>query len=441
MTFLLLLSAAVLAATCAYTITAAETAFTYLPHQEAQELAFKRPHTRLARVLEHATGGESERYTHPLRLARILSTTIASLTTMLAILELIDQHSVAAVLTLGVVSLAGYPLLSVGARATGRNRSVAVLKMLAAPTYYTALLLGPITRALDVLVRVFSPRRTPAAPEGVFAQEELREFLDRASEAETIEGDEAQIVQSVFEMDDTRIRSIMVPRTDMLTIEANETLKNATTLFLRSGYSRMPVIGESTDDILGILYLKDAVRARLATADSAHGGEEPTIVSLMRPAHFEPESKPALDLLRRMQRESTHVAIVVDEYGGTAGMITLEDIIEELVGDISDEYDNEKPDYALQEDGSFKVSARLGVEQLGEIFGINLEDEEVDTVGGLLAKNLGKVPIVGAEVTVNGIHIRAVSAGGRRHQIDTLLVWAQPPHEPEQNHSHEETDD
>ena len=288
MTFLLLLSAAVLAATCAYTITAAETAFTYLPHQEAQELALKRPHTRLARVLEHATGGESERYTHPLRLARILSTAIASLTTMLAILELIDQHSVAAVLTLGVVSLVGYPLLSVGARATGRNRSVAVLKMLAAPTYYTALLLGPITRALDVLVRVFSPRRTPAAPEGVFAQEELREFLDRASEAETIEGDEAQIVQSVFEMDDTRIRSIMVPRTDMLTIEANETLKNATTLFLRSGYSRMPVIGESTDDILGILYLKDAVRARLATADSAHGGEEPTIISLMRPAHFEP---------------------------------------------------------------------------------------------------------------------------------------------------------
>ena len=249
------------------------------------------------------------------------------------------------------------------------------------------------------------------------------------------------MVQSVFEMDDTRIRSIMVPRTDMLTIEAGETLKNATTLFLRSGYSRMPVIGESTDDILGILYLKDAVRARLATADSAHGGEEPTIISLMRPAHFEPESKPALDLLRRMQRESTHVAIVVDEYGGTAGMITLEDIIEELVGDIADEYDNEKPDYALQEDGSFKVSARLGVEQLGEIFGINLEDEEVDTVGGLLAKNLGKVPIVGAEVTVNGIHIRAISAGGRRHQIDTLLVWAQPPHEPEQNHSHEETDE
>lgn len=164
MTFLLLLSAAVLAATCAYTITAAETAFTYLPHQEAQELALKRPHTRLARVLEHATGGESERYTHPLRLARILSTAIASLTTMLAILELIDQHSVAAVLTLGVVSLVGYPLLSVGARATGRNRSVAVLKMLAAPTYYTALLLGPITRALDVLVRVFSPRRTPAHP-------------------------------------------------------------------------------------------------------------------------------------------------------------------------------------------------------------------------------------------------------------------------------------
>ena len=231
----------------------------------------------------------------------------------------------------------------------------------------------------------------------------------------------------------------MVPRTDMLTVEANESIENALSLFLRSGYSRMPVIGESNDDVLGILYLKDCMQAHLA--HSRGDAPEPSIISLMREARFEPESKKVMDLLRQMQRESTHVAVVVDEYGGTAGMVTLEDLIEELVGDISDEYDNEKPEYSLQEDGSFKVSARLSVEDLGEIFGIDLDDEDVDTVGGLLAKHLGKVPIVGSEVTVEGITIRAIGSSGRRHQVDMLRVYRQEsqPHLGEESNSPEGT--
>ena len=139
----------------------------------------------------------------------------------------------------------------------------------------------------------------------------------------------------------------------------------------------------------------------------------------MRPARFEPETKRAMDLLRDMQRESTHVAIVVDEYGGTAGLVTLEDLIEELVGDISDEYDHERPEYTLNDDGTFRLSARLGIDELGEIFGIDLEDEDVDTVGGLLAKHLGMVPIVGSgDWRLTAFHIRAIGSSGRRHQVD-----------------------
>ena len=146
----------------------------------------------------------------------------------------------------------------------------------------------------------------------------------------------------------------------------------------------------------------------------------------MRPVRYEPESKRVMDLLKEMQRESTHVAVVVDEYGGTAGLVTLEDLIEELVGDISDEYDNEKPEITLQEDGTFKISSRLSIWELGELFGLELDDEDVDTVGGLLAKHLGRVPIIGSEVVVEGIHIKAIGSRGRRNKIGTLSVWADP---------------
>ena len=241
------------------------------------------------------------------------------------------------------------------------------------------------------------------------------------------------MVQSVFEMDDTRIRSLMVPRTDMLTASRDTPLREALSLFLRSGYSRMPVIGDSSDEILGVLYLKDAMRAFILHGEAPEGTALPTVVELMRPARFEPESKRAMDLLREMQRESTHVAIIVDEYGGTAGLITLEDLIEELVGDISDEYDRESPDYTLNDDGTFRLSARLGIDELGEIFGRELDDEDVDTVGGLLAKHLGMVPIVGSEIEIDGIHIRAIGSSGRRHQVDMLQAWYEPPRDEQQN--------
>lgn len=411
----------------------AETAFTYLPHNEAEEAVEAHPDTLGARVLQRTLDGDSEAYTHPLRLTRLIAAAAAVLATMTFLLNLVEVHALAIVLTLVIVALVGYPILHVLARTLGRNRPVASIRVLARPVHYLSVLLSPATGLLDHLSTRIAPAREAEAPAGVFEEEELREFLERASDAETIEDDEAQMVQSVFEMDDLRIRSLMVPRTDMLTVGRDVPLREALSLFLRSGYSRMPVIGDSSDEILGILYLKDSMRTYILHSEAPEGTPMPTLVEIMRPARFEPETKRAMDLLRDMQRESTHVAVVVDEYGGTAGLITLEDLIEELVGDISDEYDHERPEYTLNEDGTFRLSARLGIDELGEIFGIDLEDEDVDTVGGLLAKHLGMVPIVGSEATIHGIHIRAIGSSGRRHQVDMLQAWYEPPREDEED--------
>ena len=419
----------------------AETAFTYLPHNEAEEAVEAHPDTLGARVLQRTLDGDSEVYTHPLRLTRLIAAAAAVLATMTFLLNLVEVHALATVLTLVIVALVGYPILHVLARALGRNRPVASVRVLARPVHYLSILLSPATGLLDYLSTRIAPAREAEAPAGVFEEEELREFLERASDAETIEDDEAQMVQSVFEMDDLRIRSLMVPRTDMLTVGRDVPLREALSLFLRSGYSRMPVIGDSSDEILGILYLKDSMRAYILHSEAPEDTPMPTLVEIMRPARFEPETKRAMDLLRDMQRESTHVAVVVDEYGGTAGLITLEDLIEELVGDISDEYDHERPEYTLNEDGTFRLSARLGIDELGEIFGIDLEDEDVDTVGGLLAKHLGMVPIVGSEATIHGIHIRAIGSSGRRHQVDMLQAWYEPPRDDEEGQGREETGD
>lgn len=215
----------------------------------------------------------------------------------------------------------------------------------------------------------------------------------------------------------------MVPRTDMVSIETGSTLKQAMSLFLRSGYSRIPVIGDSADDIIGILYLKDVV-AQL------HGPDErdsDPVDGVCRAVRYVPESKPVSDFLQELQRESTHVAIVIDEYGGTAGLVTLEDLIEEIVGEIVDEYDSEVPELEQLGNGEYRISSRMGIDDLGEIFHVDLEDDEVDTVGGLLAKTLGRVPIVGSEVTVGSIGLRAERVEGRRNRVSHIIVWKREP--------------
>ncbi len=227
------------------------------------------------------------------------------------------------------------------------------------------------------------------------------------------------MIHSVFELGDTIVREVMVPRTDMVFVERGKNLRQALSLALRSGFSRIPVVGENLDDVVGIAYLKDIVTR---SYEHREGESVETVDSVMRPATFVPESKPIDELLREMQARQTHVAIVIDEYGGTAGLVTIEDILEEIVGEIADEYDREQPPVEWLGADEARVTARLPVEELAELFDVSIEAEDVETVGGLLAQRLGRVPIPGAVGTVAGLRLTAESLAGRRNRIGTVRV-------------------
>ena len=296
--------------------------------------------------------------------------------------------------------------------------------------------LGPVAQLMILLGNALTPGR--GFSDGPFASEaELRDLVDIAEAHEVIEARESKMIHSVFELGDTLVKEVMVPRTDMVWIPSDRTLRQLLSLALRSGFSRIPVVGDGgIDDVLGVVYLKDVMR-RVYDYPDAERSE--TVGDLMRPASFVPDSKPASELLRDMQLRHSHLVIVIDEFGGTAGLCTMEDIVEEIVGEIVDEYDHEIPAIAeLPEPGHYRVSSRLPVDELGELFGIPLQDEEVDTVGGLMAKLLNVVPIPGSSVTYEGIEMVADRAVGRRHQIGTVLVRLSPE-EPQENK--EETDD
>jgi CBS domain containing-hemolysin-like protein len=219
-------------------------------------------------------------------------------------------------------------------------------------------------------------------------------------------------------------REVMVPRTEIVWIEQNKSVRQAVALGLRSGFSRIPVIGDSVDDIVGVAHIKDLV-AR--TVGGIQGAEQQggTVGEVMRPATFVPDSKPLTALLKEMQISHNHMAIVVDEYGGTAGLLTIEDILEEIVGEITDESDTEQlPPVEHLDDGTVRVISRLPVIDLGELFAVELEDTDVETVGGLLAQRLGRVPVPGTEAEVAGLRLRAEGGNDRRGRlrITTVIV-------------------
>ena len=236
-----------------------------------------------------------------------------------------------------------------------------------------------------------------------------------------IEDEERQMIHSVFELGDTFAREVMVPRTEIIFIERAKTLRQAMSLGLRSGFSRIPVIGESADDVVGIIYLKDVMRRVFDRRDAE---QSETVESLMRPAFFVPDSKEADELLRDMQAARVHMAIVVDEYGGTAGLVTIEDILEEIVGEIDDEYDTAAPEVVTLSDDAFRVSARMHVDDFADLVDIDIEGDEegVDTILGLMAKRLGRVPIPGAAVEIDGWSLIAEQGAGRRNRIGTVLA-------------------
>jgi CBS domain containing-hemolysin-like protein len=309
-------------------------------------------------------------------------------------------------------------LVGVGPRTLGRQHAYGIALHTAGLVKLLGRVLGPIATLLIVIGNAITPGR--GFRDGPFSSEvELRELVDMAEQRGVVEHGEREMIQSVFALGDTIAREVMVPRTDVVWIEHTKTVPQALALALRSGFSRLPVTGESADDVLGVAYLKDLARR----AQDAERARTTRVEEVMRVASYVPESKPVDELLREMQAARTHIAIVIDEYGGTAGLVTIEDILEEIVGEITDEYDDERPPIERIDDDTARVSARLAVEDLAELFDVTVPDrDDVETVGGLLAESLGRVPIPGAHTRAYGLELIAENAGGRRNRIDTVLV-------------------
>lgn len=311
--------------------------------------------------------------------------------------------------TVLIMTLVAFVAWGVAPRTLGRQNAESIAGASAKVMSVLSVILWPVSQLLIWVGNAITPGRGYA--DGPFIAE--AEKIAGASEGER------EMINSVFELGDTIVREVMVPRTDVVYLNRDKTLRQGLSLALRSGFSRIPVIGENLDDVVGVLYVKDLMRR---VYDNPEAEKRETVGSLMRTASFTPDSKPIDDLMREMQISRHHMVIVIDEFGGTAGIATIEDIVEEIVGEITDEYDAE-PDLAEEvEPGVWRISARMSLDDMGDLFGLELDDEDVETVGGLLAKELNMVPIFGSRVTWNGLQITAEKSTGRRHQIDTVLV-------------------
>jgi CBS domain containing-hemolysin-like protein len=267
--------------------------------------------------------------------------------------------------------------------------------------------LGPLTRLLIAIGNVVTPGK--GLKSGPFvSEEEIRALVDEAERDEVIEEEEREMIHSIFEFGDTILREVMVPRPDMVAVPVTTSLQEVLELILRTGFSRIPVYQRDIDDIVGLAYAKDVLR-RL------HDGQaDKPLADILRPAPFMPESMRAAECLREMRRRKSHMVIVIDEYGGTAGLVTIEDLLEEIVGEIADEYDSEEPNVEPLPDGDYRVNARLGIDEVNELLDVELPSTEWDSIGGLLFNLVGGVPREGQEVEFQGLRLRAERVQGRR---------------------------
>ena len=394
---------------------ATETAFARVSKATVDQLR-KDGNKRAARLTKLLD--DRAKYVNSLMFAHLTLSTIAIVLVTTVSLDIFVDNNLALVTSSAVMVLVGYIVLGVAPQTLGRQRSDKIALSTVRLTRMIAVIFGPLARIFILVGNAITPGK--GFREGPFStQAELRELVDMAGADFVIEDDERQMIHSVFELGDTIAREVMVPRTEMVWIETHKTLRQAMSLGLRSGYSRIPVVGEGIDDIVGVVYVKDIAR-RIFEHQESQTTER--VSDLMRPAFMVPDSRSVDELLRDMQSARTHLAVLVDEYGGTAGLVTIEDVIEEIVGEISDEHDVLGPDIEELANGEYRVSSRLHVGDLSELLEIEIPDEGVDTVGGLMAKRLGIVPIPGATVDIDSWTLTAESTAGRRHRIDTVVI-------------------
>jgi CBS domain containing-hemolysin-like protein len=299
--------------------------------------------------------------------------------------------------------------------------------LMARPVYLLGRVLQPVGKLLIFIANaIISPLPGRTLPKGPFVtEEEIRHMVDVAEEEESIEEGERELIHSVFEFGDSIVREVMVPRPDMVTARADASLGEVLENIIEAGYSRIPIYEGDIDNIVGVLYAKDVLK-RVHESES---NEEIKVSGLARAPLFVPELKKLAELLKEMQEQRVHMAIVIDEYGGTAGLVTIEDLIEEIVGEIVDEYDQEEPLVEPIDESTIRVDAKMSIDEVNELLGVELPDEEWDTVGGLLFGLMGRVPLQGETVTFDSLEFRTERVTGRRIQkvVITKVAAAQGP--------------
>jgi CBS domain containing-hemolysin-like protein len=399
-------------------LTAADSAIGALSRADILDLALG---SRARRSLL-AIAGDTGAHVNAISFLRVTSETTAAVLVTFAFANAIEELWLALLLAALVMTGVSFVLVGSSPRSVGRAHAGVVLRFTAPVVHGVRVLLGPLANALVALGNWVTPGRPRTAT--FTSEEQLLSMVDEATELDVLEEDDRELIHSIFEFNDTVVREVMVPRTDMATIDRTSSVADAMDMFLTRGYSRLPVTEENDhDEIVGILYLRDLARLLHERREDA---ETLPIGPSIRPALFVPESKKADSTLRQMQLESNHIAMVVDEYGGIAGLVTMEDLIEELVGDIADEYDRDDDEVERIAEDVYRVSPRLAIDELGDLFGIELEDEDVDSVGGLLAKVLGRLPVMGSSARVAGLLLTAERTDGRRRRLSAVRVERDP---------------
>ncbi|MFJ3034161.1 hemolysin family protein [Curtobacterium pusillum] len=398
-------------------LAASDAALSVLSRADLDEIARGSKHRRAI----EAIGDDVGAHVNALNFFRVLAETAAAVLVAIGLVMVFDTWWVALIVAAAIMTAVSFVLVGSSPRSVGRAHAEGLIASTGGLVRGVRIVLGPLAGLLVVIGDKVTPGRGRSAST-VSSEEQLLSLVDEATESNVLEQDDRELIHSVFEFSDTLVREVMVPRTDMLTVDGADTLAAGMEQFLAAGVSRMPVTGKDSDDVLGVLYLRDVARALYERPGS--GAER--VTTLLRPAQFVPESKAADDTLRHMQAAKNHLVLVVDEYGGVAGLVTMEDLIEELVGDISDEYDRAVVDRVEVEPGLWRISARLPVDELGDLFGIELEDDDVDTAGGLLTKELGHLAVRGETVTVSGVVLTADRVEGKRRHLISVLAERTP---------------
>ena len=370
-------------------------------------------------------------YLGAILMANTVAVIVASAaTTLLAVQAFGDPAAFWATVGLSLVVLV---LCEIGPKSYALAHNEQVARWVVGPVTLLARVLHPViwllTRVTGLLTRAVPGSGVPRGP--FLSEEDLKTLVAVGHAEGVVEQEEREMIHGVLEMTDKAVREVMVPRVEMIALEAERTVDEAVQLVLVHGHSRIPVYRDTVDNVVGVVYAKDLLRARARQAGSGDGLERPaavpTVADVARPAYFTPEAKRLGELLHEMQRGKVHLAVVVDEYGGTAGLITIEDLIEEIVGPIRDEYDQaEEDEVQFLGPSEVRLSARIGLDDVNELLHLTLSGEDFDSIGGLVYARLGRIPKVGDTVALTDAVTLTVESVERQSIRTVRLQQAQP---------------